>query len=719
MTEPVPPPGADDALRRLLEPRSIAIVGASPRAGHFGNQPFVNLRGFGFTGAVYGVNPSHTEVEGYPCVAAVEELPDGVDHAVLVVRAAQAPALVARCGARGIPAVTVVASGFAEAGSEEGRALQARLLEAARSAGVRVCGPNTLGVANFRTGAVPFVSGNLPPEVHAGGVAIVSQSGGIGFTLLNRAWSRGVGTGYLVVAGNEVDVTIAELVAHLTRAEGVDVVLCYIEAVRDGPGLVKAAAAAWRVGVPVVMVKAGRSAAGQRAAATHTGALATSAVVFDGVMRQAGVLLAGGIDEAIGAAALVERFGPPAGDGFGVYGMGGGLSVVLADQFEAAGLRLPQPSKATRRSIREALPDVNPGNPLDSGGQFLTARGEPVLPGVRRRYAADPAFDALVVGCMPVRGSRERVYGEAIAAAATAAGKPCAALHYSAPPLSDGLARRLREAGIPVLDPPEAGVRALALWSRLARRRATPASGAAPRHGAAESVAAEVAGAAVEALRHARAAGTTVVTEYEASRVLTALGVPFAASAVAGDADEAVRLAAAMQGPVVLKALSPQVTHRSKAGLVHLGVVGEARVRAAYQAISTRLAAIDGAVLDGVLVQELLPPGRELLVGLERDRQFGPVVVLGLGGGDAEALRRICVRIPPVDGGQVAGMLEELGLPDLHDRRQRLAAVLNSVASLAALAGDAVESVDVNPLVVGADGSIRAADALIVLRADA
>jgi acyl-CoA synthetase (NDP forming) len=707
---------AGGALRRLLEPRSIAIVGASPRAGHFGNQPFVNLRTFGFTGEVHGVNPSHTEVEGYPCVASVEELPDGVDHAVLVVRAAQAPELVARCGARGIPAVTVVASGFAETGGEEGRALQARLLEAARSAGVRVCGPNTLGMANFRTGAVPFVSGNLPPEVHPGGVAIVSQSGGIGFTLLNRAWSRGVGAGYLVVAGNEVDVTIPELVGHLARAEGVSAVLCYIEAIRDGPGLLEAAAAARHAGVPVVMVKAGRSAAGQRAAATHTGALASSAAVFDGVMGQAGVLLAGGIDEAIGTAALVARFGPPSGDGFGIYGMGGGLSVVLADQFEAAGLRLPQPSEATRRSIGEALPDTTPGNPLDSGGQFLTARGQPVLPGVLKRFAADPAFDALVVGCMPVRGTRERIYSEAIVAAAAAAGKPCAALHYSAPPLTDGLAAELREAGIPVLDPPEAGVRALALWSRLARRSAAPPSGAAP----ARAAGGQAAGAVEEELRRARAAGAAVVTEYDASRVLAALGVPFAASAVAAGEDEAVRLAAAMEGPVVLKGLSPQVPHRSRAGLVRLGVEGEARVRAAYRAIATRLAAIDGAVFDGVLVQELLPPGRELLVGLERDPQFGPVVVLGLGGTDAEALRRICVRVPPVGGDQIAEMLEELGLADLAGGcGRRLAAVLDGVGSLGALAGDVVESVDVNPLVVGVDGSVRAADALIVLRADA
>ena len=704
-----------EGLRPLLEPRSIAIVGASPRAGHFGNQPFVNLRTFGFAGEVFGVNPSHTEVEGYPCVASVEQLPEGVDHAVLVVRAEQTPELVSRCGARGIPAVTVVASGFAETATDEGRALQATLLDAARSTGVRVCGPNTLGMANFHTGAVPFVSGNLPPEVRTGGVAIVSQSGGIGFTLLNRAWSRGVGAGYLVVAGNEVDVTIPELVAHLAGAEGVSVLLCYIEAVRDGPGLLEAAAVARHAGVPLVMVKAGRSAAGQRAAATHTGALASSASVFDGVMRQAGVLLAGGIDEAIGATALVARFGPPSGDGFGVYGMGGGLSVVLADQFEAAGLRLPQPSEATRQSIRDALPDTSPGNPLDSGGQFLTARGEPVLPGVLQRFAADPAFDALVVGCMPVRGSRERIYGEAIVAAATAAGKPCAALHYSAPPLSDDLAAALREAGIPVLDPPEAGVRALALWSQLFRcGDGSPSDDPASR-GAADGAAA----AAADELRQAWATGAPVVTEHDASRVLASLGVPFAAGAVAAGEDEAVRLAAAMGGPVVLKALSPQVTHRSRVGLVRLGVEGEASVRAAYRAIASRLAEIDGAVLDGVLVQELLPKGRELLVGLKRDPQFGPVVVLGLGGTEVESLGRICVRVPPVDGDQVAGMLEELDLPGLPDAcRQRLAVVLDGVASLGALAGDVVESVDVNPLVMFADGSVRAADALIMLRAD-
>jgi succinyl-CoA synthetase beta subunit len=293
-----------------------------------------------------------------------------------------------------------------------------------------------------------------------------------------------------------------------------------------------------------------------------------------------------------------------------------------------------------------------------------------------------------------------------------------------------------------VLDPPEAGVRSLALWSLLARSApaavtrsvvepddaepGTDAAGAGEpglatrgpaTSGAAAAGAWEVAGL----LRRARAAGESpVVTEYEAARVLAAVGVPFAASAVAADEDEAVRLAGDMGGAVALKALSPQVTHRSREGLVRLGVEGEAPVRAAYRVIAARLAAIEGAVLDGVLVQEMLPPGRELLVGLERDPQFGPVVVLGLGGTDVEAWRRICVRVPPVDGDEVAEMLEELGLSDLAGVcRQRLAAVLSGVGALGALAGDVVESVDVNPLVVGGDGRVRAADALIVLRADA
>jgi acetate---CoA ligase (ADP-forming) len=697
------PPGS---LRALLEPNSIVIVGASARPGHFGNQPLVNLKTFGFKGEIFAVNPSQTEIEGVPCFPTIEDLPRAVDHAVIVLRSEQAADAVRACGRRGIPSATVVASGFAETGGEEGIRLQAELALAIADTGVRVCGPNTLGTANFASGAVPFVSGNLPPNSLGGGIAIVSQSGGIGFTILNRAYSRAIGAGQLVVAGNELDITIPDFINALASLDGVRAIACYIEAVRDAPGLIDAAANARRLGIPIVMMKTGRSLKGARAAAAHTGALATSSAVFDGVMRQAGVIMTANFDELIDTAALFARFGPSPRGGFGVYGMGGGLSVVLADLFENAGLDLAEPAPATKAAIKEILPDTTPGNPLDSGGQFLTAKGDPLLPPVLKLFADDPAFGALVYGCMPVLHTRERIYGEAITAAAAVVEKPSVALHYGAPGLTDGMVAALRLAGLLVFDPPEAGVRALRNWSLW---RAGPAA-VVPERRPADALLDKQ----VSALR---TAGRRIITEYDAGALMRACGIPVAQSAIATSEDAAVAAAEGMGVAVVLKALSPEVTHRARAGVIALGVRGETGVRAAWHAITTRVAAIPGATLEGVLIQEMLPSGLELVAGLKRDPQFGPVVLLGLGGVLVERLNRVAIRRPPLDLAVVADMLDQAGIDDLvvEGEVDQLLVILNGLVTLAASGGGSVAEIDLNPILKGADGRLRAADALVVL----
>jgi acyl-CoA synthetase (NDP forming) len=697
---------AGSGLSALLEPASIAIVGASSRHGHFGNQALVNLRTFGFRGRVYAVNPRRSEIEGVACFPTIADLPEAVDHAVIVLPADRAPGAVLQCGARGIPTATVVASGFAETGDEAGVALQANLASAIAETGVRVCGPNTLGTANFVTGAVPFVSGNLPDEPPGRGVAIVSQSGGIGFTILNRAFSRGAGCGHLVVAGNELDIAIPELVEALLGAEGVRALAVYIEAVRDPEGLLTAARRALEADIPVVVLKAGRSAAGARAAAAHTGALASSGAVFDGVLRQAGCVIASSLDELIGAAALFGRHGRARGTRLGVYGMGGGLSVLMADLVDGAGLELPAPAPETRDRLKAILPDTTPGNPFDSGGQFLTARGEPLLPGALTAFAADDAFDAMVYACMPVLKTRERIYGEAIVAAAAAIDKPQVALHYGAPPLTAGMTDLLRRAGLVVLDPPEAGVRALQRWATWRPdevEAAPPPPPIAPL-------------AALVRLRDLRAAGRAVVTEHVAAGLLEDAGVPVARARVAHSPEEAIALAAVLAGPdgVAMKALSAQVTHRARAGALVLGVT-EGAAAAAYRRIVERVAAIPGAILEGVLVQEMLPPGPELMAGLKMDPQFGPVVLAGLGGVLVERLGRVAIRRGPVGATGALAMLREVGLEDAGALAGGLAAILDALAALAAGAGGLLSEIDCNPLLVDADGRLRAADALITL----
>ncbi len=717
MSVPGSDPRAQRAMAALLSPRCVAVVGASTRPGQFGHQVLVNLRGFGFSGSVYGVHPEAREIHGVPCVPRVGDLPETPDLAVIVVRAERAAQAVRDCGARGVPAAVVVGSGFAETGAPADIRRQDELCAAAQESGIRLCGPNTLGVANFETGAVAFVSANIPSEGVGGGLAITSQSGGLGFTLLNRAWSRRVGAGRLLVAGNEADLTIPDYLEGLLAVETVTSLVCYLEAVRAGAQLLRVVEAAAMRGTPVIMLKGGRSEVGERAAAAHTGALATPAAVFDGVLREAGAILVRTIDEAIAAAALQQRYKRPRGRRVAAYGMGGGMSVTLADQLSSRGLQLPPPSAATAGAIKELLPDTTPGNPFDSGGQFFSNMGQPLLPAALTRFACDEAYDMLVVGCMPVRGSREQIYGEAITQAARASGKPCVVLHYSAPPLTDGMVSLLDAAGIPVLDPAEPGIDALAAW--LAEPPHTAGTGPdadEPRSGRADlrpEISARLAGW--------RDGGRTVVTEYDASTILAGYGVPVAPSVLAGSRAEAVAASRELRGPLVIKALAENVPHRAAVGAMRVGVAPGEPAGEAWDAIGQRVLAVTGSPLTHVIVQEMQPPGLELLVGLKRDRQFGPLVVLGVGGTAAELMHHIAVRRPPgsADAARllVLDMLDELDLTAEAVRCcvGQLAAVVAGIGAFGTDHADLVDSVDLNPVLLSTDGSAIALDALIVL----
>jgi acetate---CoA ligase (ADP-forming) len=713
MSDPAADPRTSHAMAALLSPRCVAVVGASTRPGQFGHQVLVNLRGFGFGGPVYGVHPEARQIHGVPCVPRVEDLPETPDLAVIVVRAERAAQAVRDCGARGAPAAVVVGSGFAETGAPADIRRQDELRAAAGESGIRLCGPNTLGVANFETGAVAFVSANIPSEGVGGGLAITSQSGGLGFTLLNRAWSRRVGVGRLLVAGNEADFTIPDYLEGLLAAETVTSLVCYLEAVRAGAHLLRVVEAAATRGTPVIMLKGGRSEVGERAAAAHTGALATPAAVFDGVLREAGAILVRTIDEAIAAAALQQRYKRPRGRRVAAYGMGGGMSVTLADQLSSRGLQLPPPSPATAGAIKELLPDTTPGNPFDSGGQFFSNLGQPLLPEALTRFACDEAYDMLVVGCMPVRGSRERIYGEAITEAARASGKPCVVLHYSAPPLTDGMVSLLDAAGIPVLDPAEPGIDALAAWLEPAPRLAeagTDADEARPGRAALRA-----------RLAAWRGGGHTVVTEYDASTILAEYGVTVAPSVLAQSRAEAVAASRQLRGPLVIKALSEDVPHRAAAGAMRVGVAPGEPAGEAWDAIGQRVLALTDSPLAQVIVQEMQPPGLELLAGLKRDPQFGPLVVLGVGGTAAELMAHIAVRRPPgsADAARalVLDMLDELDLTAdaVRSCADQVAAIVAGLGAFGIDNAELVDSVDLNPVLLRADGSAVALDALIVL----
>jgi len=685
-------------------PASVAVVGASERSGHFGNQPLVNLRRFGFTGDVYPVNPQHQVVEGWPCFPSVTDLPAVPDLAVIAVRRDLCTKALEECAGRGIPAAIVVASGFAETGDADDISYQGELVKIAARTGIRVCGPNTLGIANFNNSVVPFASGNLPPSALAGPIAVVSQSGGCGFTLVNRAWSLGVGIGHLAVAGNESDVTIPELISYYLDQDDIRVVLCYMEAIRDAAGLRDVARQSHECGKPIFVFKAGTTAAGQRAAAAHTGALATSDVTLDAALAQWGIGRAHTFDVLLAAGALAARFDPPTSSRLGIYAQGGGMSVVTSDMFTDRGLILPSLEPSTVHRLKELMADTTPGNPFDSGGQFLSS-GVELLVEALHTFTEDPNLDFIVYCLMPVAGLRTKVYAEGIARASKASDKPSMVMHYRAGEITAEASEIFDDAGLLVFDPPEAAIDGVALWLAGARRAASKAVDCrVDEHRAAQ------ARSLVEGWREG---SVKTVSQGASQDLLDLYDITHGRWTLARTAEQAAQTVGSFGVLVAMKVESFDLPHRSDFGGVILNVADPDQASKVFDTLIERARATDPAArIDGVLVAEMARPGVELIGGISVDPALGPAVLIGMGGVMAEIFNDVSIRLPPLDEELAEEMLRSLkSAPVLFGHRGAsgvdIAAATSFLVRLGEMAtdlGHLVTAVDLNPVVVRAPG---------------
>ena len=708
----------DPGFASLVNPTSIAVIGASSRSGHFGNNPFVHLRGNGFAGRVYPVNPHYPEIAGWRCYPSLSDLPEVPDLAAITLAGPAALSVLEDCAALGVKAAVVVASEFGETGDVEGAERQRRLRDIARSSGMRVLGPNCLGIANFNSGAAALVSGNIPASgVGPGAIAIVSQSGGCGLTIVNRAWRLGVSVGHLATTGNEADVTLPELVEVYLNDSDVRVVLCYMEAVRDASRLRDVAAISSDAGKPVFIMKAGATRAGERAAAAHTGALATSDAAFDAALRQWGLFRARSFDALVAAGALAAQSRAPASGRLGVYAQGGGLAVVAADAISERGLALLSPAGATVERLKELMPDTTPGNPFDSGGRFF-AGGAALLEEGLTTFAADPNFDVIVYWLTTIAGHRVSVYADGIARAAKACSKPTVVLQYSGGTLSDEATTILRSAGLVTLDPPETALDGLALWLSTGGRDRSAGMTVTRRSG-------DVAARARDLVLRWRAEGIERVTQGRAWELFELYGLPLARQMWVSSAAEAARAADMLDSPVAVKLESPDVPHRSDIGCVILGVHGGDAAADAFETVMARgRDRHPAARLEGGVVSEMARPGLELIAGVKIDLAFGPLVMVGLGGVFAEALRDVSVRLAPITDELASEMLEELaGARLLKGFRGSagvevavIADVLARLGELARDLQDVITAVDLNPLIVHSAGdAVVIVDALVEL----
>ena len=714
-----PAPGAQAPradLARFFSPRSVALVGATDDRSRFAGKVLMRLANFGYGGTVYPVNPRFTEVGGRRCHPSVADLPEAPDHVGIVVPTVQVLPILEACAARGARFATVYSGGFAETGTAEGRALQAEITALARRTGLRVMGPNCNGMVNFVDGFTMTTSATVAKRRAAGNVGVVAQSGGAGqVNVMWRAQEAGIGISYEVSCGNSADLNIIDFIDFMVEDESTDVIMVLAEHIPDGARLVEAAGRAAAKAKPIVMVKLGRTAAGSHAAASHTGAMAGADDICDAALRQCGIIRVDDCNELYETAMLLRTRRLPRGRRAAATTISGGNGVLLVDLGASVGIEFPPYTAGTEAALASVLPKhATTANPTDVTNAAL---GQP---GLFHRCISTIAADDNVDVVVPIFTLAAAADIRQAVQAARETDKPVALLWTGGcnddPSLTPAA---LAAEGVAVYRNTLSCMKAVrasvdySAFLRSARRSTAPAR---PR-----GVDPDTVGRLLDGLR-----GN--MTERASKAVLAACGLPVTGERLARDADEAVAAATAIGGAVAMKIESADIPHKTEAGAIRLGVQGNAAVRTAFAEVMAAAARFrPDARIDGVLVQEMAPPGLEMMLGIVTDPVFGPVVVAGLGGIHVEVLNDIAFRVAPVSEAEADAMLRELrGYRLLEGVRgaapRDIEALRDALVRLSWLAYDqqaSLAELDINPLVLYERGAgAKVVDALIVGRGD-
>lgn len=708
------PGEAHSALRCLLRPTAVAVVGATPRS--MAEVTIRNLRHAGYGGAIYPVHPRRDEAYGLPCYPSLAALPAPVDCVVVAVNRHNCVRAMEEIAAAGIRAAVVYASGFTE--DAEGQDVQRRLAEVARAAGIAVCGPNCMGLLHVPSGTM-LTGYDVPPAMQPGAVAAIVQSGSVFYALAFN--TRVVRFNYLISSGNEAVTDLCDhLEAVLDDAE-TRVVALFVEGIRRPERFLELVERAHAREVPLLALKVGRSQAAARFAIAHTGSLAGSDAVFDAVCRARGILRVHDLDEMLDAAgALASGTRLPAGAGMAAVTDSGGERALLCDLAEGTGVHFPPLAPATRERLAAVLPFPEAiSNPLDAWGvgdyRATYRRCLQIL-------AGDPAIDVVALATDTVAGaSTAPAYVDAVIETARMTEKTVVLLSNVSSGQDEPSVAHAQAEGVPVLRGATTGLRVITHMAALGRFR---------RRRAARSAVSPLAPGDLAALRAdlltRRERGEMVLDEHTAKRVLARYGIPTARERLVFSQAEAEEAVAALGGPVALKVCSSRLPHKSEAGGVMLGLNNRAEAGAAYNALARRFGSLDDGRGVPALVQEMVEDGLETIVGLSRDPQWGLVIAFGLGGVLVELLRDVRLALPPLDDEGAEEMLAAIGAAALlrgyrgappRDRAALRAALLG-LSALALDLGDLIEEVDVNPLLALAEGrGARAVDALLRLRA--
>ncbi len=686
------------AVRHFLAPRTVAVIGASRRRGTIGGEVLHNLVTGGYSGAVYAVNPNADVVQSIPAYRSVTDIPATIDLGVVVVPAPHVVEVARECGAAGVHGLLVISAGFAETGADGSRR-QRELLHVCRGAGMRLIGPNCMGVLN----TAPDVGLNAtfaPRQPARGRLGFLSQSGAVGIAIIEAAGRMGVGLSSFVSVGNKADLSGNDFLEYWEQDPDTDVALLYLESFGN-PRKFARVARRFARRKPIIAVKSGRSAAGARATSSHTGALiSASDITVDALFRQAGVIRTDTLHELFDVAALLAKQPVPRGDRIAIITNGGGPGIICADTCQSLGVEVPEFAEGVSETLRRALPGAaSVGNPIDL---LASASADDDATAMRVLLEAN-ACDAIVTIFVPPLVTQAHDVARAIADVAQSAGDcTVAAVFLTREGAPGELAAGKVE--VPSFRFPEDAARAIALAARHGVWRSTP-EGTRPEFG--ESRPDEAAAIISEAL----AEGADWLPPARVAALLHCYGLPLIATHIAPDADAAVAAAGELGGPVAIKAIAEGLVHKSDAGGVQLGLAGPDAVRDAAKAIAASVKKAHHR-LQGFVVQPMSPSGVELIVGVVHDQSFGPVLACGAGGTTAELLQDVAVRITPVSDLDAAEMVRSLRTFPLLDGyrgapRCDVAAIEEVLLRINTMveAHPEIAELDCNPLIATADGA--------------
>jgi acetyltransferase len=705
-------------LKYFLSPRSIAVIGASENFASISGKPLHLLIEHDYKGSVYPVNPKYDTLGGLKCYKSVLDIPEPVDLALLAVNFGLVLPVLKQCVEKKIKFATIFASGFAESG-EEGKIMQEQIAQLAKESGMRICGPNCQGSVSLKDHAIGGFSASLSVKpLKVGPIGYVTQSGALGYSIFSLAQEAGVGFSYVASTGNEVDLHTLDFMEFILEDVETKMIIGYLEGIKNGKQFARLADRALELGKPVVILKAGRSEVGQKAASSHTASLTGSDAVCDAFFRQKGIIRAHDIEDMIDIAALMQRIPAlPEGKGIGLITTSGGGGILMADEASDMKLDIPELDSESRKIMMEVIPPYGSAlNPVDVTAQVINKADDFIK--VLQVITANPQIHALVVVITQITGEQGKQMAEDIVRISKLTQKPVTVAWTTSDNLVGSNLKILSDGGIQYYKSPVRAVRAMGALMNYNAFRKGGLSQAKINQQEKYSVKTRATAISFLSDKHLN------LTEHEGKELLSLYNIPFTREEIALSEEQAVRIAEKIGYPVALKINSPDILHKTEAGGLKLNIGNKDELISAFNEILKNARRYNPeARLNGILVQEMISGGIEVIVGVNNNPQFGPVVMFGLGGIFVEILKDVSMRVAPLSYEDAMTMIKEIkGFKVLAGARGKakadipaIADVLVKVSRLALDLEDRIAGLDINPLLVMPEGKgVCVADALVL-----